>query len=169
MARTAWLIVGVAVIAECAAIAEDKAVVAQQRRVASAHAALVQMPTAPIHETDHLMVWSTLPAARVRTIGATLEKNFSTAVGALQYGKSESPWPGKLAVFAFADRGQFRSFIRQVEKRSPDDAEQSSHQIEGEAPHIAVGPGRTSTAPTPEQQAQYEIAAAVLAARTRPI
>jgi hypothetical protein len=63
------------------------------------------------------------------------------------------------------DRSQFRSFVRQIEKRSPDDAESATRMATGDTPHIAVGPGQGKEAATVESQAGHEVAAAVLSAR----
>jgi hypothetical protein len=85
----------------------------------------------------------------------------------LQFDKDAKPWPGKLTVYVFADRGQFRSFVRQIEKRSPDDGEQASASIPGDLPHIAVAPGQGKDAVTADTQAGYEVATALMTIRAK--
>lgn len=120
-------------------------------------------------ETASLLVWSNLPEPKLKSLAAQFEKQFTTASAALQYEKDDRPWPGKLAVYLVPERQQFRSFVRQVEKRSPDDTEQGSQMLSGETPHIAVGPGRSASAAALETQAGHEIAAAVLTARMKAV
>src|SRR5207247_2499447 len=94
-------------------------------------------------------------------------KQYCTALKGLQFDKDAKPWTGKLAVYVFTDRGQFRSFVRQIEKRSPDDAETATASARGDTPHVAVGPGQGKDAVSAEVQAGYEVAAALMSARAR--
>lgn len=152
-----------------AGVAEDgdAASAPKQKQAAEANLKALQLPTAARAETPNFLLFGALPEARSKSLGSTLEKHYATAVRGLQYAKDEKPWAGKLAVYVFTDRGQLRSFIRQVEKRSPDEAELSTSNVNGDAPHLAIGPGRGKEAPTLDVQAGYEVAAAVLAARAR--
>jgi hypothetical protein len=146
---------------------ETAAVVAKQKQTAEATWKTMQLPPAAMSEGANFIVYGTIPESRLKALVGTLEKQCATAVKGLQFDKDSRPWTGKLAVYVFADRSQFRSFVRQIEKRSPDDGEQASRITSGETPHIAVGPGQGKDAATPEVQASYEVAAAVLAARAK--
>lgn len=119
-------------------------------------------------ETPDLLLTGTLPEARLRPLGQTLQRQYATAYKALQFGE-DKPWLGKLTVYVFADRGQFRSFVRQVERRSPDEDESGSHDVKSEAPFVAVGPGKGKDAATPEAQAGLDLAGALLASRVKVV
>jgi hypothetical protein len=156
-------IVGPAVAAED----EAAAILAKQRQAAEINCKTIQTPTVARSETTNFLFFGAVPESRVKAITASLEKHYAAAFKGLQFEKDAKPWTGKLAVYILPDRGQFRSFVRQVEKRSPDDAEQSSTSIRGDTPHIVVGPGQGKDAVTPDTQAGYEVAAALLSARGR--
>lgn len=142
-------------------------IVESQRRTAAANIKALQNNGMSMSETSSLIVCTSLPESKAKSIAAQLEKQLATANTALQYDKDDHPWAGKLTVYLFADRQQFRSFVRQIEKRSPDDSEQTSQVVSGNAPHVAVGPGRASSAASVESQAGAGIASAVLSARMR--
>jgi hypothetical protein len=146
---------------------ETAAVIAKQKLTADANWKTMQLPPAAKAESANFLIYGTIAEPRLKALAGVLEKQSATAAKALQYDKDSRPWTGKLAVYVFTDRGQFRSFIRQIEKRSPDDGEQATVSVSGEVPHIAVGPGQGKEAGTPEVQAGHEVAAAVLAARAK--
>lgn len=146
----------------------DPIVEKQKQAGASAVKAMAGSPMTNV-ETPSLLIWSSIPEQKLKSLSALLEKQFTTAAAALQYEKGERPWPGKLTVYLIPDRQQFRSFVRQVEKRSPDDSEQSSQMLSGETPHVAVGPGRSASAASLEAQAGNEIATAVLATKMKAV
>jgi hypothetical protein len=104
----------------------------------------------------------------LQSLSEALEKVLKAAKAGLQFETDDVLWPGKLTVYALNDRAQYRSFIRVVEKRSPDEAEQGSASLKSDPPHIAVGPGRTSS-PTLESRAGHEVASAVLAQRAKAV
>jgi hypothetical protein len=158
----AWII-GPAIAAEN----ESATILAKQRQAADANCKTIQTPTVARSESTNFLVFGAMPETRVKALAASLEKNYAAAFKALQFEKDARPWNGKLAVYVLPDRGQFRSFVRQVEKRSPDEAEQGSAKARGDTPHIVVGPGQGKDAATPDMQAGYEVAAAMLSARAR--
>jgi hypothetical protein len=144
---------------------ETAALLAKQRDAAEANCKIVQMAPLGKGETVNFLVYGTSNDPRMKMLAATLEKQYSTACKALQFDKDARPWNGKLAVYVFSDRSQFRSFIRQVEKRGPDEAEQSSQVITGEIPHIAVSSGQGKEALTADTLAGHEVAIALMTAR----
>lgn len=162
------LLVTCFVILTTAARADDSPL-AKQRQTADAIVKSLQLSSIVTHETKNLIVLGTLPDAKVKALGATLEKQYAAAVKALQFANDDPPWSGKLAVYVFSDRADFRSFVRQVEKRSPDDAELGSFRLRDDMPHAAAGPGKGKDAPTAEAQAGYQLAAALLAARAKNV
>jgi hypothetical protein len=145
---------------------EGAALVAKQKQAMVEKAKAAQIPETLV-ESPNLLLCGTIGEANLKTISALLEKQYTTAVTALQFDKTEKPWLGKLGVFLFPDRGQFRSFIRVVEKRSPEDGEQGSQSLKGDAPHISAGPGRTTGTVTLEVQAGQELCAAILTGRAK--
>jgi hypothetical protein len=147
----------------------DDAPLAKQRQTADEIAKSLQLSSIVTQETKNLIVLGTLPDAKLKALAATLEKQYATGVKALQFANDDPPWPGKIAVYVFGDRADFRSFARQVEKRSPDEAELGSFRLGDETPHVAAGPGKGKDAPTPEVQAGYQLAAALLATRAKNV
>jgi hypothetical protein len=147
----------------------DDSPLAKQRQTADAIAKSLRLSSIVTHETKNLIVLGTLPDAKLKALAAALEKQYATGVKALQFANDDPPWSGKLAVYAFGDRADFRSFVRQVEKRSPDETELGSFRFTDDTPHAAAGPGKGKDAPTLEQQAGYQLAAALLTARAKTV
>jgi hypothetical protein len=147
----------------------DDAPLARQRQTADAIAKSLQLSSIVTNETKNLILYGTLADSKLKGVGATLEKQYATAVKSLQFANDDPPWSGKLVVYIFTDRSDFRSFVRQVEKRSADEVELGSFRLSEGVPHVAAGPGKGKDAPTPEVQAGYQLAAALLAARTRNV
>jgi hypothetical protein len=147
--------------------AADPAAVSLQKRTAEENCRTIQLGPVSMSESSHLVICGDASAARLKGMAANLEKQYATAAMALQIEKNDPPWTGKLTVYIIADRGQYRSFIRQVEKRSPDDGEPGSRVVSGETPHVAVAPPQGKDAPTPEVQAGYEVAIALLSVRAK--
>lgn len=152
-----------------AEVRADDGAVAKQRQTADAVIKSLQVRSMASFESKNLILNATLPDARLKSLATTLEKQYAAALKALQFDKDETPWPGKLTVYIFTDRSDFRSFVRQVEKRSVDDAELGSVLLKDDTPHAAAGPGRTKDAPTPEAQSGYQIAAALLSTRAKNV
>ena len=141
------------------------AAIAKQKATAEANWRTLQMaPTGKV-ETTHFLVYGLSPEPRLKVLASNLERQYSTAARGLQLEKDFQAWPGKLAVYVFADRGQFRSFVRQIEKRSPEDADHSSASVQGETPHIAVAPGQGRD--TADTQAGYDVASGLLTIRAK--
>jgi hypothetical protein len=149
-------------------LADDAApVLAKQKQTAEAILKALQVAPVARAESSNFLLFGTIPETRLKGLAASLDKQYSIARKGLQFAKDEKPWTGKLAVYVFVDRGQFRSFIRQIEKRSPDDAELTTANVTGDAPHMAIGPVQGKDAVTLETQAGNQLATAVLSARAR--
>src|SRR5262245_57939179 len=122
MPRRARPVLLIALLLTLPAIAgADDAPLAKQRQTADAIAKSLQLSSIVTTETKNLILHVTMPDGRLKALGVTLEKQFATGVKALQFAGDDPPWSGKLAVYAFTDRAEFRSFVRQVEKRSADE------------------------------------------------
>lgn len=159
------LIGGLLCAASAVAVDDDAAsVIAKQKLTVETNCKTLQMSPAGRAETANFLIYASSTGPRLAT---NLEKQYATAFKGLQFDKDAKPWTGKLTVYVFSDRGQFRSFVRQIEKRSPDDGEQASMRLEGDAPHIAVAAGQGKDAVTPDTQAGYQVALALLSARSK--
>jgi hypothetical protein len=167
--RRSVALTAVLLLAAAGTAAGDDAgpVLAKQKQTAEANLKVLQVAPVARAESPSFLLFGSIPEARLKGLAATLDKHYLTALKGLQFGKDEKPWTGKLAVYVFTDRGQLRSFIRQVEKRSPDDAELATASVTGDTPHLAIGPGQGKDTVTLETQAGYQVAAAVLSARAR--
>jgi hypothetical protein len=157
------------VLAVAPSVRADDAALAKQRQTAEVNCRALQLSAYTGQEGRYLLVYGTPPAGRLKTMTAALEKQFAIAVKALQFDKDRSPWPGKLTVYVFTDRADYRSFVRTVEKRGPEDAEQGSARPRGDVPHVVAGPGRGKDAPAPEVEAGHQVAAALIAARAKDV
>jgi hypothetical protein len=151
-----------------AARADDSAL-AKQRQTADAIARSLQLSAVGSYESKYLILNATVSDAKLKALAANLDKQYTAAVKALQFEKDQPPWPGKLAVYVFTERSDFRSFVRQIEKRSADEAESGCFRLADETPHAAAGPGKGRDAATTETQAGYQLAAALLAARAKSV
>jgi hypothetical protein len=143
--------------------------ITRQKQTAETNWSALKITPPAKAESANLLLFGTIPESRIKALAATLEKQCAVAVKALQFEKDEKPWVGKLAVYVFADRAQFRSFVRQVQKRSPDDAEHGTQDIKNEAPHVATAAGKGRDAPTAEVVAGQQLAAALLASRAKDV
>jgi hypothetical protein len=146
---------------------EVSAVIAKQKQTAENNCRAVQLAPLANFESSHFLVYGSSTEARLKVLAGNLEKQYATACKGLQFEADAKPWTGKLTLYIFSDRGQFRSFVRQIEKRSPDDAEQSSIDAVGDIPHVAVGPGQGKDAVTADTQAGYDVAMALLSAKAK--
>jgi hypothetical protein len=118
----------------------------------------------PHQETEHLLLYGKVPGKSLKEVGVLLEKQFVLARKTLRL-EEDPPWPGKLTVYFFADRGKLTSFIRLVEKRRPESDDLGSYNIRSEAPHVAAGPPKESHDPGLEAQAAEQLAAALVVKR----
>jgi hypothetical protein len=69
---------------------------------------------------------------------------------------------GKAAVYLFAEREHFTTFVRRVEKRRLEAGEQGTYQVADDRPHVAAGAPRDKQGPGVEAAAAVELAAGVL-------
>src|SRR5688572_22412068 len=100
---------------------ETAAAVAKQKQAAESNCKMLQPAPLARAESASFLLYGSVPESRLKGLATTLERHLATAAKGLQLEKDARPWTGKLAVYVIADRSQFRSFVRQIEKRSPDD------------------------------------------------
>src|SRR5439155_19346049 len=80
----------------CATAVADDTPLAKQRQTADAIAKSLHLSSIVTHETKNLIVLGTFPDAKLKVLGATLEKQYATGVKALQFADDDPPWSGKL-------------------------------------------------------------------------
>jgi hypothetical protein len=148
--------------------AADK--LAEQKKAAEANWGLLDQGEPAKHETAHLLLYA--PSAyekRLEGWGTLLEKQYETARKGLDLDpKDEKWWPGKLAVYLFAERDDFTAFVRRVEKRRLDAGESGTYEVISDVPHVAASPPRGKGGPTVEVQAAQQLASAMLHRKVGP-
>jgi hypothetical protein len=147
--------------------ADDK--LAEQKKAADANWASLEAGEPARHETAHLLLYG--PAAYEKRLvgwGTLLEKQYETARKGLALDKEEALWPGKLAVYLFAEREPFTTFVRRVEKRRQEAGESGSYGVAGDLPHVAAAPPRVKGERGVEVQAAEQLAAAMLHRKVGP-
>jgi len=141
---------------------------AKQKAVALENAQkLGKLKPLALFEQDSLLVVGDLPEVQLQRLAQALQRQYAVAAKALGFSGEDKPWPGKLAVYVLSDKGAYASFVRSVEKRSPESGESATADVRRPEPHVAVGPpGRGES--SLEQQAGRLVAAALLTKRASP-
>lgn len=112
-------------------------------------------------ETTHVVVGTSLPAAKARGLADHLEKVFSQAARILKLNDGETK--GQFTVFAFTDLDNFKQFQRSVLKVRPDDDDTALSDVRRDDPYIAVSARRSEKRPDFESLAGTELCRALLA------
>jgi hypothetical protein len=136
---------------------------AEQKKAAKANWALLEAGDPAIQETEHLLIHAPKDSQkRLKDLATKLEKSYALAVKTLKTTPKDDLWPGKLTVYLLADKEQFASFIRRVEKRRPQSGELGSQFVDNDMPHAVARPPAEKRDPSLESQAAEQIAAALL-------
>src|SRR5579871_2382154 len=158
--RTVWAVLVLLLAApglRAADDADDK--LAEQRKTAEANWGLLELGEPAKAETAHLLLYA--PAAYEKHLtgwGALLERHYETARKRLDIDpKDEKLWPGKLAVYFFAEREHFTTFVRRVEKRRLEAGESGTYEAVSGQPHVAASPPRVKGEPSVEVQAAEQL------------
>lgn len=139
--------------------------IAAQKKTAAENWQKVCASEPAMHETDHLLVVvSKAQEAKLKDIGAFLEKHYDMAASVLGYQK-DAPWMGKMAVYLLEQPEQIDAFIRRVDKRRPRDVEKGTFQAEDDKLHAAAAPPREKDDPAVDAQAAQQVAGALLMRR----
>jgi hypothetical protein len=143
-------------------LAAEDPKVAAQKKAAQENWAALDLGEPVHHETPNLLLYaSKSEEAKLKDMGVTLEKYYAAAK-AVQLDAKKEMWPGKLTVYLFADRDEFTSYLRRVEKRRLDEDETGLHTVEGDFPRVAAGPPRSKQTVNLAMHAGEQIAAALL-------
>src|SRR5438876_152286 len=82
---------------------DDAEMLAKQKKAIDDAWKTLQLPPATPVESANLLIIGTFPDAKLKALSATLEKQFATAVKALQFEGTDKPVTGKIAVYVFDD------------------------------------------------------------------
>ncbi len=130
------------------------AVVEQQRAKAVAvWQRLFPGETPPLVESPHLILLGRLTGKSLKDVGLAVERSCTLAVKALEL-EREPPWPGKIAVFVFPERGHYTSFLRVMEARRAEEDENGTFHADDERLYAAA------TTPASKLELPLEAAAA---------
>ncbi len=133
----------VALALTCPAIAQTKAdkpaEVKAQKDSAAEKLAKAGLTKPTLVETSDLILYTTWPEAKVKTLASNLQKVYELAHKTLKFEPTDVAWPGKLTVFFVPERKEFTAFVRLVEQRKPDAGDTTSVQVRGKEPYILVG------------------------------
>ena len=85
------------------------------KKLAAANLAKAEVMKTATVETDHLIVCSTLPEAKTKTLADALQKTHALGRKVLQFEEKDDIWKGKLTVYYLPETKAFKSFIRSVD------------------------------------------------------
>lgn len=138
---------------------ETAAKLAEQKKNAVASWNLLEIGDPASHETQHLRLLAPKEMeAKLKTIGASLEKYHALAMSTLKHDKGS--YPGKITVFLLPNVATFPSFSRLVDRRRPEPGQTSSFSAEDTRLRVAAAPTKTMPA---EVRAGEMIASLLLA------
>lgn len=134
----------------------------KQKKLAVANLKQADVASFEFVETDDLLVYTTLPADKAKTLATQLQKTYLLARKVLQYDTKDQPWTGKLTYYYVTESKHFKTFMRAVVSESPKDLEY--HQVlKGDAPFVLdLSEGATAAA----QQEGFAEAASLVAIAT---
>src|SRR5262249_27953222 len=116
---------------------------------------------AAVHETNDLIVCGAIPADKVKAFSDALQKQYTVAAKGLKLDANDL-WKGKLTVYAFGERSQYTSFVRQIEQRRPESDESSASDVRSDTPHIAVAVTQGEKIAALESETAAQVATALL-------
>jgi hypothetical protein len=132
----------------------------KQRKAAEANLKKGEVKKAVAVETTHFIVCATIPEARAKVLGESLEKAYASARKGLQLEEKESPWKGKLTVYYLTDRREFNLFTLAVAGEKTRDSYFIS--AKGDEPFLINGPELGEK--TPEADLFFETSVLVASA-----
>jgi len=136
--------------------------VAEQKKAAAEAWKDLDIGDAATLETRHLIVYAPkVMSARMKTIGALLEKYHASAAKALAL-KPADAYAGKITVYLLAKPDQMPSFLRRVERRQPMKGQTASFRAEDDQLHAAAAPLEGKLVAPVEARAGEMVAAVLL-------
>lgn len=121
--------------------------VKKQKEAAAENIKLAKLDKLTAAETDAILLYTTLPEAKAKTLAATGQKAFESATKLLKATDPGKLWAGKLTAYVLPVRANYNSFIRLVMKERPETVESHRADSKGDAPFVLVGvePGTMMT------------------------
>jgi hypothetical protein len=145
---------------------DDRAAeVKKEKAVVEANLTMAGLGKLSQAETDDLLVYATVPEAKVKALGDGAQKSFRLACATLKFGPDEKLWPGKLSLVVLTDPQQFTTYVRLVEQRRPDKGVYYSMDLRSDVPAVidSVDAGEKATDAEIRADAATIVAAALLA------
>ncbi|HEV3205192.1 MAG TPA: hypothetical protein VGY77_12445 [Gemmataceae bacterium] len=144
--------------------ADDSEVVKGQKEAARANWKILFINDPPAtEETAHFLLFGSqsMRPRQLQELGASLEKQYSTARTALKIEPKEELWPGKLTVYLLEERSIFNTFMRTIARKRPGADDSGVYSLTA-PPFIAASPPQQKFQPTLEGQAGEQLATAIL-------
>ncbi|MSR31916.1 MAG: hypothetical protein EXR99_10465 [Gemmataceae bacterium] len=114
-------------------------------------------------ESNHLILVVPKPfESKGKEFANEVEKHLNLASKILGFTSDSPPWEGKLLLLVLPDREKFGSFVRRLEKRSPDRDELASFVVLEGIPHLAATQAKGKEKSLPYLEANLEISGALL-------
>ena len=128
------LLVGSAALAA----GQDDKTVQSQKAAVTANLSKAGLKKLAAAETKNLLVLSSLPETKAKTVAEAAQKVFAFAGKALKLDEKDVLWPGKLTFVALADGREFTSYIRVVTQQRPDSKDWFAVNVRGDVPTATV-------------------------------
>ena len=145
------------------AVAEDKKPTPEKlREMAAESMKRSDVKGARIIETQNLLVATTLPAAKAKSVAESLQRTFALAAKTLKFAETELG-ANRTIVYMFADLDNFRQFQRAILRVRPDEGEYAAYDVKRDNPYVAVSARRDDHNPNFALIAGNEICRALLA------
>jgi hypothetical protein len=154
-------------MASTSLLADDAALLTKQKKSAEKDFESVESGARNRAETAHFSVIGTLAETRLKAIATSLEKTHSAAVKGLEFDEKTPPWPGKLVVQVFNDAPKYRSFVRQVMKRSPQPEESNTADFRGDTPSMVINISAFKDTAGQDAALQQRLASTLLYSRAK--
>lgn len=115
---------------------DDKA--SEQKKTAMENLNKAGLKKVSFGETTGLILFSSLPETKTKTMADAAEKVLKFAKTALKVEDKDTLWPGKLSVVVLGDQREFASYVRAVTQQRPDGKDWFRINVRGDQPTAAV-------------------------------
>lgn len=92
-------------------------------------------------ETEHLLVYATVPAGKIKPLADAAEKSFLFAANALKVEKVNELFAGKLILIVVPDRKPYANLVFAVEGKRPESGDTYEIHTTGDVPFVSVSLG----------------------------
>jgi hypothetical protein len=119
-------------------------------------------------ETQDLIVCGPLPEDKLKTMGATVQKQYAAALKSLKFEASDPPFKGKLIIYFFPERKPYSFFVSEVIGERLEKHDRSHADGRGEPAYVAVSVPPAEKATDLEAEAGLQSAVALFQAKAGP-